>query len=114
MKWVAKNDITGQTYGKIYDNVYDCQKYIDTELVKLQFLYGMIVGLEKDLKEESEFDKWYKENYKGNLDNIAVEIMARFQYAIKDLFNGLPRNPRNNVIRAYYIDQERFADGFDF
>ena len=114
MGWIAKNDITGKEYGRKYQSIYDCQKYIDTELIKLQFLYSLIVGLENDIEKESKFDKWFKENYKDNTDNIEVEIMARFQYAFKGILEGLPPNPRNNVIRAYNTTQKRFADGFDY
>lgn len=113
MSWIAKNDITGKTYGKTFKSIYDCQKYIDTELLKLQFLYSMIVGLEYDIKTEDDFKKWYQKEYNNN-DNIAIEFSARIQFAIKDLFNGLPRNPRNNVIRCFNVQQNRFADGFDF
>lgn len=30
--WIAKNKDTGYEYPKVFSNIYDCQKYIDTEL----------------------------------------------------------------------------------
>ena len=32
MSWIAKNSITGKTYGIKFDSIYDCQAFIDTKL----------------------------------------------------------------------------------
>ena len=114
--WVAKNDITGQTYGKSFKSIYDCQKFIDTKLMKIQLFWGMAVGADNEYLKEEDYDKWFEEKFGKESDNLPLlKISCWFEYMVHTtLANGLPKNPRNNVIRCWNTSQKRYATGFDF
>lgn len=129
--WIAKNSITGQTYGKKFDSVYDCQAFIDKELVVLEYEMRRCFSLERDVldkiknKGKSFFDiiKDGIEEFCNNSelqDDVRLicemSLKGKKQKEIdKALFDlSMTRWQKNNIIRCYNTSQNRFADGFDF
>lgn len=113
MSWIAKNDITGTTYGKVFDSIYDCQRFIDTDLVVLQYEWKRICALEKEILNEEDYKKWYADKYgKSNQNGLALDIFSRIEYAIFHFADNYSRS--QNVIRCWYVEQNRFAEGMDF
>lgn len=113
--WIAKNSITGRTYGKKYSSIYDCQQYIDSELSILQYEYMRICAIEEGLDDERDFQQWlnqHEEYNSSSVNSVVLMIQARIAYAVSK-FPFLTAH-RNNVIRCYNVQQKRFADGFDF
>ena len=111
--WIAKNSLNGKTYGRSYSSIYDCQRFIDTDLQILEYHYRSIEKIENHLIDETKFFKWFAENYPNSHGNVGVMITARIQYALND-FMDISDVRSNNVIRCWYIEQKRFACGMDF
>lgn len=109
--WIAKNDITGKTYGEPFESIYDCQKYIDTKLVILQYEWRRIAYLEEDQINEEKYEKWSKERY-GKDKSIITEIYGKIEYAIHTMAENKYRS--QNVIRCWIVEQKRYAEGMDF
>ena len=113
MGWIAKNDITGKTYGKEFADIYECQKFIDTDLVILQYEWRRIAYLEEEEFDEREYQKFYKKNYgKNENQGLGLDILARIEFGITQLGNDNKRS--QNVIRCYNTEQKRYARGFDY
>lgn len=129
--WIAKNSITGQTYGKKFDSVYDRQSFIDKELVVLEYEMRRCFSLERDvldkIKNECKslfdilkdaFDEFSKESGLQQDVRLICEmsLKGKKQEEIdKALFDlSMSRWQKNNIIRCYNTSQNRFANGFDF
>lgn len=126
MSWVAKNSKTGEVYGKVYDSIYECSSYIEKKLYILEYLYQRIDVIESHIKNKEEFDRYLKEKYPDGCSFI-TEMVETLTYAINDVSKDIHdtlTSPikeiardnyiKNNIIRCYYVEQERFATGFDF
>lgn len=121
--WIAKNSLTGYEYTKKFVSIYDCQSYIDKELIIVEYLCQRIKVLEDYVDDDAKFDIWYKDRY-GDSGNVAISIFARIEYALKDFINDLNSDSKpsvltdnytsNKIIRCWYVEQQRFATGFDF
>ena len=133
--WIAKNSRNGMTYGKKFNSIYDCQNYIDKELFFLEYLYQRIEVIEGSIKNTNKFNEYLDKKYPNGcpfalrLSEIMIFSMRplkrEFQKAIKAAFNDKEYQPKtkivakkeynsNNIIRCYYIEQKRYATGFDF
>lgn len=127
--WIAKNSITGKFYGEKYESIYDCQSFIDKKLFLLEYEMQRCFSLEKDvvanLKKRSIFEIMQDafrdfENDSGIKDDIhaicEMTLSGRSQKEIDIEIHRLAmcRWQKNNIIRCYNTEQQRFADGFDF
>ena len=126
--WIAKNSITGKTYGKKFNSIYDCQTFINTKLGVLQYEFKKVFALEREiensLKERDIFQIMSDalkefENCDAMQDlrkGFEMSLQGKKQQEIDDEINrlALVRWSSNNVIRCWYVEQKRFADGFDF
>lgn len=138
--WIAKNSITGVTYGKAFSSIYDCQSFIDNSLGLLEYEFRRVFALEQEFIDEYELFKKTK-----NKDIISC-IGLRIQTAIKAFSDSISDDGlikleiekcfankktqreydikidkyvrvhwlKNNIIRCWHTEQKRFADGFDF
>lgn len=129
MSWIAKNSITDKTYGKSFDSIYDCQNFIDKELCFLEYEMQRCFALEKDVEYRlanshlSFWDSVFKV-VEDSVNSCAESVRSYFELSLyakdqkkcdKILHDMAVVNwQKNNVIRCWYIEQERFADGFDF
>ena len=57
MSWIAKNSITGKTYGKKFNDIYSCQAFIDTKLFLLEYEYRRCFSLEEKICFDIEHEK---------------------------------------------------------
>lgn len=129
--WIAKNSITGKEYGKKFKDIYDCQKFIDTDLVVLEYEMQKTFALENEIlhrienKDKSFFSILQNAingfaNDSGLKDDIKTivefSIQGKSQQELDQELHRLAcsRWQRNNIIRCYETSQKRFADGFDF
>lgn len=128
--WVAKNSITGTIYGsKEFSSAMECQCFIDKKLSLLEYEMQRCFSLEREvignLKEKSFFEiiqdaiKSFEEETGIEDDIKAVvefSICGKSQQELDVELSRLSRCrwQRNNIIRCYETEQERFADGFDF
>lgn len=137
--WIAKNSITGTFYGKKFNNIMDCQHFIDTELLILEYEMQRCFSLEKEIISKIEFNSKHKDEglfqrimsqIKEGIDEFAEEsgliesakVVAEFSFkgkTQKEIDTELhklacARWQRNNIIRCWHVVQKRFADGFDF
>lgn len=135
MSWIAKNSVSGTVYGVPFDSVYDCQSFIDKELLILEYEFQRVYSLEKDII--SHLDN------KSKSRGLCFDIFSMLQQSLLDLSTCkhtkiLKESIKacflsnedslhdkiisiskqhwcsNNVIRCYNLQQNRFADGFDF
>lgn len=115
-EWIAKNEITGKTYGKAFESIYDCQKYIDEELVFLQYEWKSLMKMEEYYNDEQDFQNWKSKNYKETGIFVIDTFQPRMQHFIENLFKVKDYDGphRTNIIRAYNIKQNRWAEGLDF
>lgn len=116
MSWIAKNSITGKEYGKKFDSIFDCQNFIDTDLKFLQYEWKQIKHMEESYQDEVDYLKWYKKHYGKENTNFCTEFYARIQYAVTCVCQNKSFESvyGQNVIRCYYVEQHRFAEGMDF
>lgn len=129
--WIAKNSITGKEYGKKYKDVYDCQKFIDTDLIVLEYEMEKVFALENDvLRRINNEGKSFFSIIQSAIDSFANDsgikddVHAIVEFSLqgksqKELDQELHRLAcarwqKNNVIRCYNVSQKRWADGFDF
>lgn len=127
--WIAKNSVTGKEYGKKFDSVYDCQKFIDEKLIVLEYEMQKCFALEKETLERLE-NKSFMQIIQDALNSFAKEsglqdemktiiefsLQGKSQKALDEELHRLvcARWQKNNVIRCYEVNQKRWADGFDF
>lgn len=125
--WIAKNSKTNETYGKKYKSIYDCQKFIDTELYILEYLYRRCECITKSIKNQKKFDDYMKKKYPNGYD-IITQMVESLTWCIKPLQKNFKKILQgkeikkiaqieyhsNNIIRCYNVEQHRYADGFDF
>lgn len=129
--WIAKNSITGKTYGKKFKSIYDCQDFINKRLSILEYEFQRVFSLEQQIEEDIK-DKHlsFFDIIQKNLDEfkqetgIEEDLNAIVRFTLegrkqKDLDEELHRLSctrwqKNNVIRCWNVSQNRFADGFDF
>lgn len=144
MCWIAKNSITGITYGKKYRDIYSCQTFIDTKLHLLEYEFRRAFGLEqevlRDIKRKptengvglvfqlinESLEDFKKESGLQDRFDIIVDILCdeknknKSKKEIQKLIDERLENyansrwQKNNIIRCWNVQQERFADGFDF
>ena len=125
--WIAKNSKTNETYGKKYESIYDCQNFIDKELYMLEYLYRRCECITKSIKNRKKFDEYMNKKYPNGYDVITTMVesltwcLQPLQKDIKNLLLGkeikkIAENEyhSNNIIRCYYVEQHRFAEGMDF
>lgn len=129
--WIAKNSITGKEYGKKYSSVYDCQKFIDTDLIVLEYEMQKVFALEDDiLRRIKNENKSFLAIIQSAIDSFAIDtgfkddikticeftLQGKSQQDLdRELHNlACARWQRNNIIRCYNVSQNRYADGFDF
>lgn len=114
--WIAKNSITGKTYGKAFKSIYDCQEYIDKDLLFLQYEWKSLSKMESLYDDEECFLKWKSKNFKETGNFVIDTFQSRMQYLIEYLssMKSFDGSHGQNVIRCYETSQKRYADGFDF
>lgn len=136
--WIAKNSLTGKTYGEPFESIYDCQSFIDGHLKLLEYEFQRAFSMEERFLEDIEC-------IQKSTGYVAADMMLRFQIGIQhfakmfddrefkleiekcflnkkkqreidDKLISLAKTNwlHNNIIRCWYVEQERFADGFDF
>lgn len=136
--WIAKNSLTGKTYGEPFESIYDCQGFIDVHLKLLEYEFQRAFAMEERILEDIEC-------IQKSTGNVATDMMLRFQIGIQnfakmfdddsfklevekcfskkkkqreldDKLISLAKTEwlHNNIIRCWYVEQKRFADGFDF
>lgn len=124
--WVAKNSYTGKVYSPKFNSIYDCQMYIYQNLQELEWEYRKIILLEKYAENEKEtFNKSFIEKLAYPIKKFIKECTDEFHHAQLNL-KEVEKNSKkmqekskmiytsNNIIRCYEINQQRFANGFDF
>lgn len=141
MSWIAKNSLTGVTYGREYDSIYDCQEFITKELYLIEYLCQRVKVLEDSIKRRLEIDKYCEEHNCSYLFGVVHVMQEMFKPFAEQLVNDFffvktkdtkeikkrlknVSNPiqeladkefcSNNIIRCWAVEQERFACGFDF
>lgn len=138
MSWVAKNSITGTIYGKkMYRSAMECQVFIDKELIVLEYEMQRTFALEQyvldrlSLKDSGKsIIECLVETFQKGLNEVAEQTGLRdgIKSCIEFTMQGKSQREldeelhriacvhwqRNNIIRCYETEQERFADGFDF
>lgn len=136
--WVAKNSLTGTIYGKPFDCIYDCQQFIDGHLKLLEYEFQRCFSLENALLDDIErinkstgsvlgdiclcfqfgiqnFSKRFEdESFKLEVEKCFVNKKQQRELDDKLISLAKTRWLSNNVIRCWYVEQERFATGFDF
>lgn len=136
--WIAKNSLTGKTYGEPFESIYDCQSFIDGHLKLLEYEFQRAFALEDKFLRDIEylqkrsgdvcsdialifqlgvqsFSKMFEdEDFKLEIEKCFVN--KKKQREIDYQLIGLAKTNwlSNNIIRCWYVEQERFADGFDF
>lgn len=137
--WIAKNSITGTTYGKAFDSIWDCQAFIDNSLKLLEYEFQRSMALEHEFLSEIELCNKTKE--KGPIEMIGMRIQFAIQDFTKQVITEKTKMEfekcfadkktqreidnklmkyvktnwlKNNIIRCYNVSQKRWADGFDF
>lgn len=95
--WIAKNSITGKTYGNKFKSIYDCQSFID---IITDALHSF---------ESCDSMTEFREVVKMSLQGVK-------QSKIDNYINNcaLSKWSKNNIIRCWNVEQNRFATGFDF
>lgn len=114
--WIAKNSITGKTYGKAFKSIYDCQDYIDKELLFLQYEWKSLINMESQFDDDQAFLKWKSKHFKETGNFVWDTFQSRIQYLVENMFavKSFDGAHGQNVIRCYETSQRRYADGFDF
>lgn len=103
MGWIAKAkyDPEGKTYGKVYNSLIECQKYIDNELK------------EEMEKQKDNMYRWCYEH--GNRDKKLPEKYDDLNDMQKTMVKLIVTlNVWNNPILCWNIEKKRFVDGFDW
>lgn len=129
--WIAKNSITGTTYGSKFDSIYDCQDFINTKLCVLEYemqkCFALEFKIQKELNSKAKsfidliqesFQYFIKESGIEEKTSIIADALFKKQTQkeidkrLQDYANSIWQ--KNNIIRCYNVSQKRFADGFDF
>lgn len=137
--WIAKNSVTGRTYGKPFKSIYECTSFIDNKLKLLEYEFQRAFALEEKFLEDIEvclkskgdifgdmqlrfqlgFDNLFNNSF--DVDLMKLEIQKAF--ADKKTSRKIDKQIdiyvrtnwcKNNIIRCWNIEQNRFATGFDF
>lgn len=124
--WIAKNSITGTTYGDKFDSIYECQDFIDKNLIIIEYLSQRLKIIEHDFLSEEKFDRYMKSKYPNGY-SILEMINERINYALQPILEDMKKSldsdilrvatdkyTSNHVIRCWNTSQKRFATGFDF
>ena len=139
--WVAKNSLTGHVYGKEYNSIYDCQKFIDKELSIIEYLSQRVKVLEDHMDSTLQVENYMKTHNCSYMMAVVGCFEEVFKPFIDDLVFSISLNEKeykvykkklkqedkvsikslayaeycsNHIIRCYYVEQDRWADGFDF
>lgn len=135
--WIAKNSVTGKEYGKKFDSIYDCQAFIDKHLKLLEYEMQRAFSMEETILRDIEISQkaknlseelclrfqlcfsCFEDSYQNEQMRLIVQDCFKKHSNQRELDRKLTdlaktNWQKNNIIRCYYVEQKRFADGFDF